>query len=104
VTRVSSEYVDIREIHPDFFEQECWNCGYTELRKRPFNSCPGCFMGQEQTGADGEYTTDEGYVDYRKLWYGDVSLEEAHRRYEENTEDTRRRIQRRRARERTVRL
>ncbi|WP_121744911.1 hypothetical protein [Natronorubrum halophilum] len=82
------EYTDVREIHPDYYEQECWNCGYSALRKRSFQTCPKCFMGQEQhEDRDSEIYTDEGYIDYRLLWYGDVSMEEAHRRYGETQED-----------------
>ncbi|WP_337653212.1 hypothetical protein [Halomontanus rarus] len=81
------EYIDVRELHPDYYEQVCWNCGHSELRNRPFTSCPECFMGQKKTDSDGEFVTDEGYIDYRRLWYGDVSMEEAHRRYGETTDE-----------------
>ena len=99
-----SEFIDIREIHPDYYEQECWNCGYTELRNRPYRKCPECFMGQDGTDADGDYVTEEGYIDYRKLWYGDVTIEEAKRRYEANTKSVRERLKRNRGRERSVRI
>lgn len=99
-----SDYVDVRAIHPDYYERECWNCGYSELRKRPFTCCPECFMGQKKHDYDTESRTEEGYTDYRILWYGDIPLEEAHERYEEGTKDVRESMERRRARERQVRL
>lgn len=82
-----TDYVDIRAIHPDYYVQECWNCGHSEHRNRPFKVCPECFMGQKEVDHDGESVTDDGYVDYRLLWYGDVSMEEAHRRYGETSEE-----------------
>lgn len=82
-----AQYIDVRELHPDYYEQECWNCGHSELRNQPFRCCPECFMGQEKHDPEPEHHTDEGYIDYRLLWYGDVSMEEAHRRYGETQED-----------------
>lgn len=97
-----SDYTDVRELHPDFDEQECWNCGYTELRERWFRKCPECFMGQEQHDGDGEFFTAEGYIDYRLLWYGDVDLAEAKRRYDDETKEMREQLERDRARKRAV--
>jgi hypothetical protein len=104
------QYVDIREIHPDFDEQECWSCGHTEWigPSRHTRVCHNCFVDNSPTDHDGssvvEGPDDELYVDYRLLWYGDVSLEEARQRYDEKTEGIRERAARSRARERAVRL
>lgn len=75
----SAGYVDIREIHPAYREEECWNCGHTRFVRRRWRVCKECFMGQQKH--DGEYT------DYRELWYGDVSIGEAKRRYAETEEE-----------------
>lgn len=82
------EYVDVREIHPAYRREECWNCGHTRYVKQRWRVCKECFMGQQQADEDlrGEYETDEGYTDYRLLWYGDVSLSDAKRQYQETTE------------------
>lgn len=104
-----SEYVDIRDIHPTYEWQECWNC---DNRKRirtdrpPWRVCKGCFMGQVPVDEDlqTDITTPEGYTDYRLLWYGDVSIAEAKRRYRETTEEITERHRRRDASDRAVRL
>lgn len=101
------EYVDVRDLLDVFEWRECWNCG-NEKRVRtdqpPWKVCHECFMGQQQTDRDTEYVTPEGYVDFRRLWYGNVSIAEAKRRYEENTAEIRERHARERARDRTVRV
>lgn len=76
-----SEYVDVREVHPAYREAECWNCGYTRFVRRRWTVCKECFMGQQKH--EGEYT------DYRELWYGDVSIEEAKRRLQETEKEHR---------------
>lgn len=104
------DYTDVKEIHPDYHEMECWNCGETEWIEpnRHMRVCHYCFMDNNPTehetsstvvGPDGEY-----YCDYRKLWYGDVSLETAREKYRNKTEDVRNRAKRSRARDRQVRL
>lgn len=104
------DYVDIRDVHPDYDEMECWNCGHTERigPNRRMRICHNCFMDNSPTDHDGESIVEgpdgELYVDYRLLWYGDVSIEEAQARYERRTKDARDRGRRHRARERTVRL
>lgn len=87
------QYVDVRDIHPDWWEMECWNCGHTERigPNRHMRVCRHCFMDNKPTDHDAESTVEgpDGklYTDYRLLWYGDISIEEAQRRYEENTSD-----------------
>ena len=97
-------YVDVREVHPDYREEECWNCGNTRLVKRRWTVCKECFMGQKQHGRNASSTTAEGYTDYRLLWYGDVSIEEAKRLYKETQEDVRESMGRPGESKRTVRL
>lgn len=102
------DYVDIRDIHPDYSEMECWNCGHVERihPNRHILTCHNCFMGNDPVDREASSTVEgpdgELYTDYRQLWYGDVSIEEAQRRYEESTKDIQERIERDRARERTV--
>lgn len=87
----SKEYIDVREIHPDWRWQTCWNCGHEWLIRRPTQGrvCRECFMGQNEVDEEkrGEYETEEGYTDYGRLWYGDVSLEEKKRQYKQAKED-----------------
>lgn len=98
VTVASDDFVDVREVHPDYRRAECWNCGHTWLEKRPKTVCHECFMGQDD-GHDGEYATDEGYINYGALWYEPgLSRAEMKRRYREKTATVRERMQRRRAR------
>lgn len=101
-----TDYVDARDIHPDWREFECWNCGHTERvgPNRKIKMCHECFMGQDESDLSGEHLSEHGHINYRTLWYGDVSIEEAKKQYEENTAKIRERIERERARERTVRL
>lgn len=103
-------YVDIRDIHPGYSLMECWNCGHTEwvgLHRR-MRICHNCFMDNEPTDHETSSTVEgpdgEVYMDYRQLWYGDVSIEEAQRRYDENTKSIKESIERDRARERAVRV
>ena len=108
--REQSDYVDIRDIHPDWGEMECWNCGHVErvAPNRHMRICHNCFMDNSPTDTEGEYTVEgpdgESYTDYRLLWYGDVSIEEAQRRYEEKTEDVNEWIKRDRSNDRSVAL
>lgn len=102
-------YVDIEELLPMFEWQECWNCGHQKrvrTDRPPWKVCHECFMGQQKVDPEhrGDSTTEEGYTDYRILWYGDVSIEEAKEQYRENTKDIRERHERMEARERTVRV
>lgn len=103
-------YVDARDIHPDYSEMTCWNCGHTERvgPNRHMRICHNCFMDNRPTDHETSSTVEgpdgELYTDYRLLWYGDVSIEEAQRRYEKKTKDVQERAERRRARERTVKL
>lgn len=86
---MSKEYVNIEAIHPDYREETCWNCGNTKHVKRRWTVCKECFMGQKQHNSDASATTPEGYTDYRLLWYGDVSIEEAKRLHEKTQEEVR---------------
>ena len=105
-----SDYVDVRDIHPDYSMMECWNCGHTERigPNRHMRVCHNCFMDNQPTDHETSSTVEgpdgELYVDYRQLWYGDVSIEEAQRRYEDNTKEMQERFKRDRARERTVKI
>jgi|AKVG01.1.fsa_nt_gi hypothetical protein len=67
----------------------------------PYNKTPDDIDDVEYTveGPDGEQ-----YIDYRIVWYGDVSLEEARRRYERATKNDEEDIRKMRARERSVRV
>lgn len=81
----SEDYIDARELCVEYRQGECWNCGHTRWLWRrgvPWNVCKECFMGQRQHDHEAEYTTPEGYTDYRLLWYGDVSIAEAKRRFD----------------------
>lgn len=103
-------YIDIREVHPDYWELECWNCGATEWvgPNRHMRICHNCFMDNKPADYDTDYTVEgpdgNQYVDYRLLWFGDVSITEAQERYEEDTRDVRKSAERTRARDRAVRL
>jgi len=82
----ADRYVDVREIHPDYERRSCWNCDNTWLARRTARgtkACHHCFMGQEQVGHPDESHDHirAGYIDYRLLWYGDVSVEEARERF-----------------------
>lgn len=99
------EYVDVRDVHPDWREETCWNCGNTERVRRIWRVCHECFMGQQQANRDAESVTDEGYTDYGLLWYGEADdREEYKRQYEQNTAETSDRLLRDRAMEREVRI
>jgi NMD protein affecting ribosome stability and mRNA decay len=104
------EYIDVRDMHPDYSEMECWNCGATERigPNRHMRICHNCFMDNSPTDHESESTVEgpdgELYVDYRLLWYGDVSRAEARRRYKEKTADIREQSKRYDARDRAVRL
>ena len=106
---MSDTYVDVRDVHPDWAEMECWNCGHVErvAPNRHTRVCHNCFMDNSPTETDSDYTVegpDGFYVDYRLLWYGDVSVEEAQKRYESKTGDVKESIKRRRAHDRRVRI
>jgi len=87
------DYTDVRDVHPDYSKMECWNCGHTERigPNRHIRVCHNCFMDNRTTDHDGKYTVvgpdGERYTDYRLVWYGDVSYQEAQRRYKEKTAD-----------------
>jgi len=104
------DYIDVRDIHPDYSNMECWNCGHKERigPNRHMRICHNCFMDNDTTDHETDSTVEgpDGnlYLDYRLLWYGDVSFQEAQERYENSTKDMRERTKRKRARERTVRL
>jgi hypothetical protein len=104
------EYADAKELHPDYTLMECWNCGHTEWigPNRHKRVCHRCFMDNSPSDHSGDSTVEgpdgQQYVDYRLLWYGDVSWEEARKKYRERTSDIRERARRDRARDRTVRL
>ena len=104
------EYVDIRDIHPDWSEMECWNCGHSERvgPNRHMRICHNCFIDNSPTEHETSSTVEgpdgELYTDYRRLWYGDIPVGEAQQRYETNTKGVRERGERERARERVVRL
>lgn len=103
-----SNYIDIRELMSNYERRECWNCGdgrWERLDAPQTIMCRECFMGQrggDDRDTSKDHITPEGYVDYRQLWYGDVSLAEAKRKYEHSTKDSRERMQRMDARERSV--
>lgn len=103
---VSHDYVDIREIHPDWREAECWHCGNTWLERRPEKVCHGCFMGQQKVDEEhrGDSTVN-GYTDYGELWYGEVDdRSEYADLYEESTAEVRERLKRSRTRDREVKI
>lgn len=97
------EYIDVRELHPDYRHVECWHCGASWYEKHPRRMCHECIMGQEPR-PPGEYVV-EGRVDYGRLWYGDVDDRAEYReRYEEETAEVAARCRRRRAAEREVNI
>lgn len=105
-----NQYVDVRDLMPNFEWQECWNCG-NEKRIRTdtpghWICCRECFMGQRKVPEErrGEYETEDGYTDYRRLWYGDVSIEQAKRKHERVVNTAKQRSKKIRSRDRTVRL
>jgi NMD protein affecting ribosome stability and mRNA decay len=93
-TRTVDDYRDIRDIHPDWRWHECWHCGHRWRVRRPVDKrlCRHCFFGQEQLDSDdprvtGNAPTKQGYINYRELWYGDVSPAEARRRFGETKQE-----------------
>lgn len=106
MTATTEDYVDVRAIHPDYRLETCWNCGHERYVKRQWRVCHECFMGQQANDDPSkDYVTDEGYTDYGKLWYGEVDDREEYQEiHERETASIRETIERRKARERTVRL
>jgi len=103
-----NSYIDIRDIHPDWELMKCWNCGHTEriAPNQHMRVCHNCFMDNSPTDVEGEDTVkgpdDKTYVDYRLVWYGDISIEEAKRKYKRNTKEASNSIRKSRARNREV--
>ena len=85
------DYVDIRSVHPEYWMVQCWNCGHEWFAATVSQArvCHGCLMGQEELDHESESVTPEGYMDYGRLWYGDIPRREMVERFERTKEDAR---------------
>jgi len=77
--RTLDDYVDLRRLHIEYEEKECWNCGHTWFRQaRPAESiCSECLWGQ------GDNERVDELTDYGELWYGDISRDEMRRKHQQ---------------------
>jgi len=101
-------YVDIRALMSNWEYRECHNCGWRYWERTdtaPKTCCDNCFMGL-RGGHDPDHSavTEDGYIDYRDVWYDSAPLHEAHRRYREKTKSVRERREQRRGQDREVTL
>lgn len=59
------DYVDLKNLHPDLRDYECWNCGHTGQRRQEKSKgaviCSNCYHGQ-----------GDEKVDYIEMWYPDM--------------------------------